>query len=195
MDENQAPFSSLFQRLELFQRIRTPVTPEESVRNRLLQHLVEALSYPPHLILVEKSLRSFLHAAGCLNSVAHNKRRLDVLVISPAHRTSSKLDVWHPQPLLLIECKAQTINQKALNQALCYNQSLAAPCISIVCEQTQNTGFLHPTTKTLHFYPGIPTFSQLIAYNQWFEENSKSCARKDKTNPPSLKQSPKVFTE
>lgn len=189
MDDNQASLSSSFQKLESFQKIRTPVTPEETVRNRLLQQLVENLSYPPHLILVEKSLRRFLHAAGCLGSIAHNKRRLDVLVISPVHRFSSKSGIWRPQPLLLIECKAQTINQKALNQALCYNQSLSAPCISVVCEQTQNTGFLHPTTQTLHFYPGIPTFSQLLAYNQWFEENSQSFARREKK--PLLKQGTK----
>lgn len=159
-------YSSL-QHLDALQGIRSPTTPEEKVRNRLLQLLVKELAYPPHVILVEKSLNSFLRATSFAPSFAHGKRRLDVLVISPV--SSSLGSTGDPKPLLLIECKAQTVNKKTINQVLSYNQSIQAPCISIVCAQTQHTGFKHPTTQALHVYPGIPTFSQLLAYHQWFE--------------------------
>lgn len=81
--------------------------PEELVRQLLLKHLIETMSYSKRLIQVEKQLM--------VNDLV---RRFDVLVYDKAM-----------QPFLLVECKApkMDISQKAFDQIAQYNLSLQVP--------------------------------------------------------------------
>jgi type I site-specific restriction endonuclease len=83
------------------------LTPEEWVRQQLLHRLVEQLNYPASRIGVE--------VAFTLNV---KRFRADAVVYDAAM-----------QPLVLIECKAETVplTQKTLDQALVYNRSLHVP--------------------------------------------------------------------
>ena len=89
--------------------------PEEEVRAKLVEHLVKSLGYPRALIAIEKELLSLPHI--------HEgpKRRLDLLVYAK-----------NGTPLLLVECKAEKIDEKTLEQALGYNYLVKAPFVAIV---------------------------------------------------------------
>lgn len=80
------------------------LTPEEHVRQYLLQHLMQHLQYPPSLIAVEKQL--------ILGSLT---KRFDIVVYNRDHK-----------PWLLAECKAPDvmITEATLNQLLQYHNTL-----------------------------------------------------------------------
>ena len=83
------------------------LTPEEWVRQQLLHRLVEQLNYPSSLIAVEQAI-----------TVGAAKKRCDAVVYDNTM-----------QPLVLIECKAETValTQKTLDQAVTYNRQLNVP--------------------------------------------------------------------
>lgn len=83
------------------------LTPEEWVRQQLLHALVDNYGYPFSRIAVEAPIQ-----------VGEVKKRCDAIV----YDTSM-------QPLVLIECKAETVplSQKTLDQALVYNRKLNVP--------------------------------------------------------------------
>lgn len=87
------------------------LTPEESVRQYLIHHLVYDLGYPKSLIAVEKQV--------VVNSLVN---RADIIVYNKAGR-----------PLLLIECKSPDIpiSQAASEQAARYNLSLGVKYLAI----------------------------------------------------------------
>ena len=83
------------------------LTPEEWARQQLLHQMVEQLGYPASLIAVEAAI-----------SVGEAKKRCDAVVYDTTMH-----------PLLLIECKAETVSltQKTLDQAIVYNRKLNVP--------------------------------------------------------------------
>lgn len=83
------------------------LTPEEWVRQQLLHRLVEQYGYPAARIAVETAIM-----------VGEAKKRCDAVVYDHAM-----------QPLVLIECKAETVplTQKTLDQAITYNRKLHVP--------------------------------------------------------------------
>jgi type I site-specific restriction endonuclease len=98
--------------LQVFDVIRkkfVDVTPEEWVRQHIIQFLIAHKQVPTSMISVEKQL--------LLNNT---KRRTDIVIFN------SNL-----KPLLIIECKAPhiTIDQLTINQALRYNIELKVPAI------------------------------------------------------------------
>ncbi|MBO7456672.1 MAG: type I restriction enzyme HsdR N-terminal domain-containing protein [Paludibacteraceae bacterium] len=92
------------------------LTPEEWVRQQLLHRLVEQYGYPASLIAVEKAI-----------TVGEAKKRCDAVVYDRAM-----------QPLVLIECKAETVplTQKTLDQAITYNRKLHVPYL-LLCNGVQ----------------------------------------------------------
>lgn len=80
-------------------------TPEERVRQSLLRQMLGPLGFPKGLLVVEGKL-------------AH-RRRGDILVYRSHGDTLS--------PLLLVECKAETVDTQSYLQVVGYNASFAAP--------------------------------------------------------------------
>lgn len=80
------------------------LTPEEHVRQYLLQYFIDSLQYPTALIAVEKQI-----TLGTLT------KRFDIVVYNRDH-----------QPWLLVECKAPEvmITDATLNQLLQYHNTL-----------------------------------------------------------------------
>lgn len=80
------------------------LTPEEHVRQYLLQYFIHKINYPASLIAVEKQIMS--------GSVV---KRFDIVVYNRTH-----------QPWLLVECKAPevSITQATLHQLLNYQRAL-----------------------------------------------------------------------
>ncbi|SKA01802.1 type I restriction enzyme HsdR N-terminal domain-containing protein [Sediminibacterium ginsengisoli] len=79
------------------------LTPEEWVRQNLLQYLLQTKQYPASLIAVEKEIR-----------LGEMRRRFDLVVYKDA------------RPWLLIECKEPDVplNESVLRQILHYNTGL-----------------------------------------------------------------------
>lgn len=92
------------------------LTPEEWVRQQLLHRLVEQLGYPASLIAVEVALQ--LPITNDQSPMNAKRFRADAVVYDNSM-----------QPLMLIECKAETVQltQKTLDQALTYNRKLNVP--------------------------------------------------------------------
>ncbi|MCH9811652.1 type I restriction enzyme HsdR N-terminal domain-containing protein [bacterium] len=91
--------------------------PEERIRRALLSFMKEELCYPEEMIAVERSLSSFPHLKG--KKVPN--RRFDVAVFGGKE----------VKPLLIIECKAVPLDQKAFDQVIGYNHLVQAPFLAL----------------------------------------------------------------
>ena len=114
----------------LFDRIRkkhVTMTPEENVRQSIINYLTAEKGYPHMLISVETSLK-----------YANMKKRTDLLINDSAGR-----------PLMLVECKAPDVvlTNKVFEQIAIYNLAIKAPymlvtngiknyCMSVATEST-----------------------------------------------------------
>lgn len=101
-------------------------TPEECVRQHVLNHLIDDLHYPPSLISVEKELKFFYLGAP--------RRRLDILVFTPADGGF--------KPFLLVECKSVPLTKRVENQVFSYNTFVKAPFVAIVNQNEVRTASL-----------------------------------------------------
>lgn len=80
------------------------LTPEEHVRQYLLQYFIDVMQYPSSLIAVEKKIQ-----VGTLN------KRFDIVVYNREHK-----------PWLLAECKAPEVmlTERTLHQLLTYHNTM-----------------------------------------------------------------------
>lgn len=117
------------------------LTPEEWVRQQLLHALVEQFDYPASLMAVETAI-----------SVGEAKKRCDAVVYDRAM-----------QPLVLIECKAETVplTQRTLDQAITYNRKLNVPYL-LLCNGVQ-TIFINGTNINTS---GIIRYADLLRREQ-----------------------------
>ena len=113
------------------------LTPEEWVRQQLLHRLVEQLGFPASLIAVEQAI-----------TVGDVRKRCDAVVYDNTM-----------QPLMLIECKAETVplTQKTLDQAITYNRKLNVPYL-LLCNGAQ-TIFVNGNDI---YTSGFPRYTDLL---------------------------------
>jgi len=80
------------------------ITPEEWVRQNILQYMVQVKKYPAALIALERELL-----------IGEVKKRFDIVVYNGQH-----------QPWLMVECKAMhvPVNERVLQQIIQYNMAL-----------------------------------------------------------------------
>lgn len=121
-------------------------TPEEILRQKWIQIMVQELGYPPHFLAVERDLAS-LASAG-----ADPHRRIDIVCFFKAKEGLL--------PLLLVECKAGSIEKGAEEQALGYNDLVRAPFICLVGKEGAKT--LWRELGKVASVPFLPTYNQLI---------------------------------
>ena len=88
-----------------FRKKWVPLTPEEWVRQNILQYLVQACNYPSALIAIEKSIQ-----------LGELTKRFDILIYK------------EDKPWMIIECKEANvqINDKTISQLYQYQQVLEA---------------------------------------------------------------------
>ena len=93
-----------------FRKIWIVLTPEEWVRQNLLQYLVQSLHYPSGLMAVEKEIK-----------LGELSKRFDIVVYK------------NEMPWMIIECKEAKValNEKTMNQILQYQQVLMAQYLFI----------------------------------------------------------------
>lgn len=94
-----------------FRKCWVVITPEEWVRQRWLQYLVQTMRYPASLIAVEKEIK-----------LGDLRKRFDILVYDQQHA-----------PWMMIECKATSIKLdiKVLEQLLHYHISIPTPYLVV----------------------------------------------------------------
>ena len=134
----------------LFDPIRqcfVSATPEEIVRQKLLQVMITQLGFPKELLAIEKELSELPHLRG---TAGLPKRRADVVCFAKG---------IHPEyplyPLLLIECKEGRWNEGAKDQVLGYNHFVGALYVALSGENLVE--LIHP--QSLSF---LPPYSQLL---------------------------------
>ena len=119
-----------------FRKQWVKLTPEEWVRQNMLQFLVKVQHYPSTLIAVEKEIR-----------LGDIKKRFDILVYHNA------------RPWMIIECKEMNVplSEAVLSQVLNYNRALATDFI-IVTNGNHTTGFAirHGKAEMLSELPVYP---------------------------------------
>lgn len=95
------------------------LTPEEWVRQNMLQYLVQIKKYPASLIAVEKEI-----------TLGELKKRFDILVYKAS------------KPWMIIECKEMNVplTDSVLRQVLNYNISVQADFM-VITNGTANYGF------------------------------------------------------
>ena len=114
------------------------IRPEERVRQALLRQMLGPLSFPKGLISVELAIAA--------------KRRADIVVYRKKGDTLN--------PLLLVECKHESVDEVAYAQAMGYNFDLKAPFWCLAHEggirtfwkesgQIKSVGFLPPYPQLL----------------------------------------------
>lgn len=127
-------------------------TPEETVRQKLLQKMIEEWGYPHSLILVEKALSQL----PCIkNSQKLPRRRMDI--VSYAKNFSNQLI-----PLVVIECKASCGLPTAacIRQLLGYNYHVGAPFVGLIGGDVQLQVFSAATALQIF---EAPTYKELLS--------------------------------
>jgi hypothetical protein len=114
-------------------------TPEEIVRQKLLARMLAELKFPKSLVAVEKGLVS--------------DRRFDILCYTPAQEGL--------KTLLLVECKAGSIDGAAEKQALGYGQTTGAPFVCLANGSELKTLWRSP--KGIESVPFLPSYPELVS--------------------------------
>lgn len=99
-------------------------TPEEEVRQSFISYWTLQKGFPRGLISVEVSLASIASFSAKVP-----KRRLDLVFFSNSAQGL--------QPLMLVECKADKIDDAAERQLIGYNQFVLAPFLCLASNQTK----------------------------------------------------------
>ncbi len=112
------------------------MTPEEHLRQLLLQYLIQEMRYPPARIRVEIGIE--LHGM---------KKRCDIVVFDRAM-----------QPWLLVECKSPKValSQKTFEQAAAYNLRLQVPFLAISNGPATFCCRMDYVAREYAFLPGFP---------------------------------------
>ncbi len=113
-------------------------TPEERVRQALLFQMLGPLTFPRSLVTVEKRVGT--------------TRRSDIVAFA---KVGEEL-----KPVVLIECKAEVVNEETYAQAAGYNAFLSAPFICLA-----HAGGIRTFWKTdtgLQSVPFLPPYAQLV---------------------------------
>lgn len=146
---------------QLFDPIRGRLverTPEEVVRQRLIQYMHCECGFPKSLIAVEKSLKEMPHLGPLPQS---KERRIDIVCF--AHNIHPDHAIY---PLVLAECKADNISLKAVEQALGYNAQIGAPFVLLACPQELR--LYSPFSGSLQYVPHLLPFNELVQQAKTF---------------------------
>ncbi len=116
------------------------LTPEEWVRQNIIQYLIHEKGFPAGLISSEAGLK-----------VNMLKRRYDVLVYSKDR-----------SPLMLVECKAPdvAITQKVIDQIVAYNSKILAPYM-LISNGMQHFFLKRNNEGVFLFKPQLPEYNNM----------------------------------
>ncbi|KAF3363363.1 hypothetical protein PHSC3_000051 [Chlamydiales bacterium STE3] len=138
-------------------KLFVPQTPEEIVRQKVLQLMTQSLDYPQSGFVVEQALHAMPHLHT--KPISHfPSRRADILFFSKGIHPSYDL-----YPLILIECKATKLTEKVINQVTSYNFYIQSYMVAIANHHEIKTGWKNPSGE-YHFQNGLPSYTQLKSF-------------------------------
>ena len=117
--------------------------------------MIERFSYPKNLIAVEKDIQKLPHVI--FQKDRSLIRRADIICFGDGIHTDYELF-----PLLIIECKAGPITDKARMQLIGYNLIVKAPFVALANKKDVETGWYDPESKKYKFVPFLPKYQDLI---------------------------------
>ena len=123
------------------------ITPEETVRQRMIAYLINELKVPKEAILVEEHL-SHYHV--------NSKRRADIVV------HGRKEDISYP--VLIVECKAPEVflDEKAHTQVFDYCDALGAD-YAMVCNGYEMYCYKYSSSKEAYEELNVaPTYKEML---------------------------------
>lgn len=127
--------------------------PEDQVRRDWLQKMELELGYPRGLMLVEKELNALPHVQK--TSRAPN-RRFDIISLA------KDLHPHHTYyPLLLVECKADTLSSAVVGQVAGYNRFVKSLFIGLANRDEFYLGRYDANSGEYLFSLGLPPFLTL----------------------------------
>jgi len=124
------------------------ITPEETVRQRMISYLLAEMNVPKEAVLVEEHLSHY---------GVDSKRRADIIV----HGTQDETDY----PVLIVECKAPEVylDQKAHEQVFDYCDALGAD-YAIVCNGYEMYCYKYSNEKDEYEELNkIPKYQEMLA--------------------------------
>ncbi len=126
------------------------LTPEEWVRQHVVQFLVRGRGVPRGLVAVE---RAFAYQGMT--------RRADVVVHDRRARA-----------LLMVECKAPAVpvTQSAFDQVARYNKVLRAPFLMVTNGRTHYCCRIDRARGTYRFLPDLPAYDAMLSENETASE-------------------------
>ncbi|MCX6988241.1 MAG: type I restriction enzyme HsdR N-terminal domain-containing protein [Chlamydiae bacterium] len=144
---------------EIFDSIRKKwvhCTPEEIVRQQLINHMVYELFYPKELIAIEKVLSSIPTVDP--GNMQLPDRRVDLICFAKGIHPSYPL-----YPLLLVECKESILLKKeAQDQVIGYNYFIKAYFVAVAYPGGVEWGCYDRKKQEYLFFPSLPPYSRLI---------------------------------
>ena len=129
--------------------------PEEIVRQKLINKMINQLGFPISLLAVEKDLCSLPHLAN--KEFPSQRRRADIVCF--AKDINPDFSVY---PLLMIECKACSLSKKTIDQVLGYNHFVKAYFVSIANEKEIITFWYSLQENKYSSINFLPSHSQLL---------------------------------
>lgn len=116
------------------------LTPEEWVRQHVVQFLIQEKSYPAGRIALETGLQ-----------VNQLQRRSDLVVYDE-----------NAQPFIIVECKAASvkITQTVFEQIAAYNIRFKAPLLFVTNGLEHYYCYISHSTKQWHFIKELPPFEK-----------------------------------
>ena len=144
LPEYQFRFRSSGVKEEIFDPVRKKfivLTPEEWVRQNIVQYLINSLNVPQSLMVIEKSL--------VLNRM---KKRADVLIYN-----------FSGEPLMIVECKAPgvRITQKTFDQVARYNMVFKVKFLLVTNGLEHFICTVNFNDSTYSFLTQIPDYAQM----------------------------------
>ena len=143
---------------QLFDPIRNKelsALPEEIVRQDLLDLMIHKLGYPKSLISVEKDLSQLPHLKGKKHELPF--RRADIICFAKNIHPS-----FYLYPLLMIECKADKLTKKTIEQVVGYNHFVNSYFISIANYSEIKTLWYNEKEKKYDSINFLPSYNQLL---------------------------------
>ena len=132
-------------------------TPEEKVRQNLLQKMTLELSYPRELISVEKALSEMPHLSAW-HGFSCPDRRVDLVCFAQGIHPDHPL-----YPLLLIECKeCSSLIEVAQQQVIGYNYFIKACFVAVAYPNGCQWGYYDSRLKTYAFSDQMPSYHELM---------------------------------
>ena len=123
-------------------------TPEERVRQALIAKMIGDLGFPQKWMAVEKDVASLPLA----KTLPDPNRRLDLICY-----TSVKKQIV---PLLIVECKAEKLDEGAASQVFGYNAMIGAPFVCLASANEIKTMWREfGEIRAVSF---LPSYEQLV---------------------------------